>query len=104
VHEFRKAHRRRWVAFRRLQYKRVAAGERHRKHPHRNHDGEIERRDAGSDTQRLAQAEGIDARTDALAEFALEQVRRAAGELHDLEAARDFATRIADRLAVFTRE
>src|SRR5215510_12859324 len=43
-----------------LEYEGVAAGERDREHPHRHHGGEVEGRNAGDDTERLADRIGID--------------------------------------------
>ncbi len=104
VQQFREAHRRRRIALGGLQHEGVAAGERHREHPHRHHDREIERRDARRDAQRLAQAEHVDAGADVVAEFPLQQVRCTAGELDDFEAAGHFAARITDGLAVLARQ
>ena len=53
--------RRRRVLLRRLQDERVAAGERRRPHPHRDHRGEVERRDPGDDAERLADRVDVDA-------------------------------------------
>ena len=50
--------------------------------------------------ERLAQRVRVDAGADRLGRLALEQVRGAAGELDDLEAALDLAARVVDRLAV----
>ena len=88
------------VAFRRLQHKGVAAGERHREHPHRHHRREIERRDPGADAERLAHRPAVDAAADLLGEFAFEQMRDAAGEFDDLGAARDLARSVGQHLAV----
>ena len=85
---------------RRLEDEGVAACERDRKHPHRHHRGEVERRDAHAYAERLAHRIRIDAASDLLAEFALEKMRNAARELDDLEAARHFAARIGKHLAM----
>src|SRR5213076_1539465 len=61
----------------------------HRKHPHRHHRREIERRDAGADAERLAHRPAVDATPDLLGEFALQQMRDAAGELDHLDTASD---------------
>ena len=90
----------RGVALRRLQDEGVAAGERHREHPHRHHRREVERRDAGADAERLAHRPAVDAAPDLLGELALQQMRDAAGELDDLEAAGDLALRVGEHLAV----
>ncbi len=52
------------------------------------------------DAERLADRVDVDAGRDALGEAALEQVRDAAGELDDLEAAGDLAERVGEDLAV----
>ncbi len=52
------------------------------------------------DAERLADRVDVDAGRDALGEAALEQVRDAAGELDDLEAAGDLAERVGEHLAV----
>ena len=77
---------------------------RQRKHPHRHHDRKIERRDAGGNAQRLAQAPVVDAAADIVRMHAGQQPRHAAGEFHDLDAARDFAIRVGQHLAVFPRD
>jgi hypothetical protein len=51
---------------RRLQDEGVAAGDRHRVHPHRHHGREVERRDAGDDAERLAQRPAVDLGPDIL--------------------------------------
>ena len=88
------------VALARLEHERVAAGDRDRMHPHRHHDREVERRDAGDDAERLPEGEQVDAGRDLVGVLALEQVRDAAGELHDLEAALHLARRVRQHLAV----
>jgi hypothetical protein len=50
--------------FGRLQDERVAAGERHRKHPERHHHRKVERRDPGADAERLQARMGIDGASD----------------------------------------
>ena len=88
------------VALRRLQHKGVAAGERHREHPHRHHRREVERRDPGADAERLAQRPAVDAAPDLLGELAFEEMRDAAGEFDDLGAARHLAGGVGEDLAV----
>ena len=73
---------------RRLEHERVAARDGDREHPHRHHRREVERRDARDHAERLADRVGVDAGGDVLGVPALEQVRDAAGELDDLQAAR----------------
>jgi hypothetical protein len=82
----------------------VAAGERGRELPHRDHGREVERRDAGDDPERLAEREQIDAGAGALAELALQQMRNAAGELDHFEPALDVAFGVGDGLAVLGGE
>jgi len=92
--------RRRRISLRGLENERIAAGQRHRKHPHGDHRRKIERRDAGDDPERLPYRVTVDARTDVLGNLAFQQLRRPAGKLHDLEPAGDFAARIGEHLAV----
>ena len=72
--------------------------------PQRDHRREVERRDAGDDAERLAHRVDVDAGAGAFGVLALEQVRDAAGELDDLEAALDVALGVGDGLAVLARE
>ena len=90
----------RWVALGRLQDEGVAAGDRERKHPHRDHHRKIERGDPRAHAQRLAQGEVVDAAPHVVAELALEQLRHAAREFHHFDAAQHFASGIAEHLAV----
>ena len=92
--------RRRRVALARLQDEAVAAGDRDREHPHRHHARKVERRDARDDAERLAQRPVVDAGRDLVSEVALQQLRDAAGELDDVDAARDLALRVGEDLAV----
>ena len=96
--------RRRRVALGRFQDEGVAAGERHRKHPHRHHAGEVERRDAGDDAERLAQRVAVDVGADVLGDLALQQVRDADRELDDFEPARHLAEGVVMGLAVLGRD
>ena len=93
-------HRHRRIALRRLEDEGVAAGDRGRALPHRDHGREVERRDAGDDAERLAHRIEVDAGAGAFGELALQQVRNAAGELHHLEAALDVALGVGEGLAV----
>ena len=68
--------------------------------PHGHHGREVERRDDADDAERLADRVDVDLRRDALGVAALEQVRDAAGELDDLEAARHLTERVGEDLAV----
>ena len=96
--------RRRRVLLARLEDERVPAREREREHPHRDHRGEVERRDPGRHAERLAQRVRVDAGADRLGRLALQQVRGAAGELDHLEPALDLAARVVDGLAVLGRD
>jgi hypothetical protein len=89
---------------RRLEDEGIAAGDRRCAFPERDHGREVERRDAGNDAERLAHGIEVDARPRAVGEFALHQVRNAAGEFDHLESALDVALGVADRLAVLARE
>ena len=102
--QFGKPHRHRGIALRGLENEGVAAGERRREFPHRDHGRKVERRDAGDDAERLAHGKQVDARAGALGEFALEEVRNAAGELDDFEAALHVALGVGEGLAVLGRE
>ena len=82
----------------------IAAGQRHRKHPHRHHGREVERRDPGADADWLAHGVGIDAAGDAFGKFAFQQMRDAAGEFHHFQTAGDGPLGIGERLAVFARQ
>jgi hypothetical protein len=103
-HQFRKHHRHAGVALGRLQDEGVAAGDRGREFPHRDHRREIERRDTRDDAERLAQRIDIDARARALGIFALQQMRDADREFHDLEATLDVALGVGNRLAMLARQ
>ena len=96
--------RRRRVALGGLQHERVAADERHRKHPQRNHRGKIERRDAGDHAQRLAQRVRVDPGADVFAELAFQELWRAARVFDDLDAARELAGGVGEHLAVLARD
>ncbi len=69
-------------------------------HPHGDHGGEVEGRDAGDDAEGLAHGVAVDAGADLLCEFALEKLWNAGGELDDLEAAGGFALGVGEDLAV----
>ena len=103
-HQFRQHHRHAGIALRGLQDEGVAAGDRRREFPHRDHRREVEGRDAGDDAQRLAHRIDIDAGAGAVRIFALHQMRDAGRELADFQAALDVALGVRHRLAVFARE
>ena len=98
------AHRDRRIALGWLQDEGIAAGNRWRSFPERDHGREIERRDAGDDAQRLAHGVEVDPRPSAFGVLALEQLRNAAGELNHLDAALDVALGVSQYLAVFGGE
>ena len=95
---------RRGIAFGRFQDKGVAAGDGHREHPHRHHAWKVERCDPGDDAQRLSLGVRIDRLADIAAEFALQKVRDAAGELDNFQRPGDFAQRVIMRLAVLSAD
>lgn len=66
--------------------------------------GEVERRDARNNAERLAHGIGVDAGTGIVGELALEHVRRTEADFHHFEAALDVAPGIRNGLAVFTGE
>jgi hypothetical protein len=86
-HQFGQHQRHRRVALGRLEDEGVAAGDGRAELPHRDHGGEVERRDAGGHAQRLAHRIHVDAGAGALGEFALQQMRRADAELDHFEPA-----------------
>ena len=98
--QFAEPHRHAGVALGRLQDEGVAASDRRRELPQRDHGGEVERRDAGDDAERLAHRIGVDAGAGAVGVFALHQMRHAERELQHLDAALDVALGVGDRLAV----
>ena len=87
LHQLGHADARRRIFFRRLQHERVAARQRHGKHPHRDHRRKIEGRDRRDHAQRLPNDVAIDAGGDVLEREALHQRRRAGGDLDALDAA-----------------
>ena len=102
--EFGQAHRHAGVALGRLEDEGVAAGDRRRELPQRDHRGEVERRDAGDDAERLAHRIDVDAGAGAVGVFALHQMRRAESEFDHFDAALDVALGVDERLAVLARE
>ena len=78
----------------------VAGGDRDREEPHRDHRREVERADHRHRPEGLADRVHVDAGGGVLGEAALDQVRHAAGELHDLLAAADLAQGVGEHLAV----
>ena len=66
--------------------------------------GKVERGDAGHHAQRLAHRPVVDAGGHLVGVVALEQLRDAAGELHDVDAAGDFALGVGEYLAMLGRD
>ena len=86
--------------FRRLQDEGVAARDRHREHPQRHHRRKIERRDSGAHADRLPHGVRIHPGADVFRMLSLEELRDAAGEFDDLDAALHRSHRVGQRLAV----
>ena len=103
LQQFRDHHRWRRVLFRWLENERIAAGDRHRRHPHRNHHGEVEGSNAGAYPDRLADAERVHGRPDVFRVFALQELRDPAGELGHLQPPLNRAHRVGECLAVLFR-
>ena len=92
------------VALGRLEDEGVAAGDRRGHLPHRDHGGEVERRDARDHAERLAHGIHVDAGAGAVGELALQQMRRADAELDHLEPALHVALGVGEGLAMFAAE
>ena len=103
-HQLRQHHRHAGIALGGFQDKGIAAGDRRGKLPHRNHGGEIERRDAGDHAQGLTERVDVDAGTGAFGVFALHQVGNADSKLDDLKAALNVALGVGNGLAVLARQ
>ena len=104
LQQFGDEHADRRILLARLQHKRVATRQRVGEHPHRYHRWKVERRDANAHAERLLDAVHVDTRRRLLAVATFHQVGDAAGELDVLQAARDFAQRVAEHLAVLFRQ
>ena len=88
----------------RLEDERVAAGDRHGRHPQRDHHREVERRDAGDDAERLRiECESMPPETCGVIS-PLSRCAEPARELDDLQPARDLAARVGEHLAVLARD
>src|SRR6185437_10840412 len=98
--ELRDDHRGGRVALARLEHESVSSRDRERKHPTGHHAGKVEGRDAGDDSERLAQRPVVHPARDLVGEVSLEELRNAAGEFHDVDRARHLALRIGKYLAV----
>ena len=88
------------VLLRRLEHEGVPAGDGHRIHPHGDHHGEVERRDASHDTQRLPDAVGVDIGGDLGRDLSLQQARDTAGVLDHFEPPLHFPECVGIDLAV----
>src|SRR5262249_35490944 len=99
-HQLGKQERSRWVALTRLEHEGIAAGDRNRKHPARDHARKIERCDACHDPERLARHPVVQAGGYLLGEITLEQLRNTASKLNHLDSAHHLAVSIAQDLAV----
>ena len=105
LHEqFGDPHRHRRIAFRRLEDEGVAAGDRGRAFPQRDHRRKIERRNTGDHAKRLPCGIDVDAGAGAFGELAFQQMRNAAGKFHHLKTALDVAFGVGKGLAVFRRQ
>ena len=82
----------------------VAARDRIRDEPERNHAGKIERRDHRADAERLADHDLVDAGGDVFGVVALNQDGRAARHVDVLDGAAHLAARFGERLAAFERD
>ena len=102
--QFGNAQRHARIALGRLQDEGVAAGDRRRDLPQRDHGREVERGDAGDDAERLAHRIDVDAGAGAVGELALHHVRRADADLDHFQAALDVALGVGDGLAVLARQ
>ena len=84
----------------RLQYESIAAGDGHCVHPHGDHGREIERRDPGANTKRLAHRIHIDIGRNIVRKLALHEMRNAAGELDHIEPPLHVTDRVRENLAM----
>jgi len=81
----------------------IPAGERNRHHPQRHHRRKVERRDTGTNAEGLSEIKAVDVGPDIRRELTLQKLWYPAGELNDLNAARDRTSGIVKRLAMFAR-
>ena len=82
----------------------VAAGDGRGEHPHRDHRGEVEGRDARRHAKRLTHGIHVDAGACAVGIFAFEQFGRADAVFHNLKPALHVACGVRQGLAVFAAE
>ncbi len=92
------------VALAGLEDEGVAAGEGDGEHPHGDHGGEVEGRDAGDDSEGLAEGPAVDAGTHLLGELAFEELRDAGGKFDVFEASSGFAAGVGEDFAVLAGE
>jgi len=102
--EFSHAQARRRIAFGGFEHERVPARDGEREHPHRHHHRKIKGRHSRADAKWLTERIAVDVRTDVLGELAFEQVRNAAGEFDDLEAARYLTTGVGENLSMLAHD
>ena len=82
----------------------VARDDGQREHPERDHYREVEGRDACADADRIAVQVLVDAARDVPQRPSLQEGRRAACEVDDLDATPHFAAGLVERLAVVARD
>ena len=92
------------ILFGRLDDDGVAARDREGEEPHRDHEGEIERRDRGEDPDRLADHVGVNPARDVLQVGALHERRDPGRDLDALDPPSDLAGGILRRFAVVLRD
>ncbi|MCY1400865.1 hypothetical protein D9M71_159690 [compost metagenome] len=87
------------ILLRGLEDEGVAAGDRQRKHPQRDHRREVERGDADADAQGLDPAGGVDLAGNVFHRLAHHQARHVGGVFSHLDAAPDIALGVGIGLA-----
>ena len=103
-HQFCKHQRHGWVTLGRLEDKRVTAGNRGRKHPHRDHRRKVERRNARRHPKRLAHGIHINAGARAVGVFALQKMRRTDAIFNHFKTALHVPFGIWNSLAMLTAQ
>mmetsp|Transcript_5375 Transcript_5375/g.8459 ORF Transcript_5375/g.8459 Transcript_5375/m.8459 type:complete len:232 (+) Transcript_5375:1008-1703(+) len=89
--------------FGRFQHKGVAGGNGERKHPQRNHGREIERTNAGTDTEWFAVTDAVHSARNSGQRIAQQLGCNETGALDHFESAKDIPTGVLDCFAVFQR-
>ena len=102
--QFCKPHRQAWVTFAWLDDEGITRRNRGAAHPQRDHAGEVERRNACTNANRLAHRIDVDAGASPLSIFALQHMWNAAAKFDDFKPALDIALTVGDNLAVFGRQ